>query len=397
VLICICLVLKGSPELSKEEVDTLFNTPPSQISVFAKSVLPKSISNSYTTKEAFKLVETQITLLHKLSVDIRRAINRYGLANLPKLFYFDTEHVIIREQKKDGSNSQIVIESVCVDVGAEFEEFVRKALTHRWLQYRSPGEDGLTKEQHNYRQILLERCVSTVSTRRRQLEYFRAHQNRLEQNDRQGFLFRPSGQQTITPDNSQTATLPNDKVKIVDARILNDNDIELNQASDMPPVPSSYSHDRTVVSEFVVANFKPSPASSAPSSSASTIAAAGFRSDGPFVVPQPPVLDGGEKEKVCPYCFLVVPARTFSTHKKAKRWERHLLKDLQPYVCLFSNCASPGMTYSSFGAWKSHHSKPHYHSWQCSFHKKDDNSKSENDIQHPDGLQDPYQDLPSRL
>ncbi|KAM0476146.1 hypothetical protein ACHAPX_006563 [Trichoderma viride] len=146
----------------------------------------------------------------------------------------------------------------------------------------------------------------------------------------------------------------------------------------MPYQPSNYTYDETVASEFVVAKFKPPPASAAPSSSASTTAAVGFGDDSPFHKPQPPRLDGNEKEKACPYCCLVLPARTFSTDEKSKRWERHLLEDLQPYVCLVANCTSPGKTYSSFKAWKSHLSQPHYHSWQCSLHPGDDNSIAAN-------------------
>ncbi|KAK3896818.1 hypothetical protein C8A05DRAFT_39630, partial [Staphylotrichum tortipilum] len=122
-----------------------------------------------------------------------------------------------------------------------------------------------------------------------------------------------------------------------------------------PYEPSNATHEETVVSEFVVANFKPPPASSAPSSSASTTVDGDFGGGGPFDVPQPPRLDGNEKEKACPYCYLVLPAKTFSTQKRAKRWERHLLEDLQP-------------------AWQTHLSQPHYRSWHCSLHPKDGSS-----------------------
>lgn len=86
---CVYLVLKGSSELSEEEFDTLFDTPQPQISVFARSLLPKSTPNNHMRKEAFKLIETKITLLHQLSLAIRRASNRDNLTKVPKLFNSD--------------------------------------------------------------------------------------------------------------------------------------------------------------------------------------------------------------------------------------------------------------------------------------------------------------------
>lgn len=314
-------------------------------------------------------------MLHQLSLAIRRASNRNNLTKIPKIFNIDKGYAIIREQKEDGINSQIIIESVRFDTGPGFEKFVRKALTHRWLRYRSSNEEALNKQQHNYRQTLLERCISAVSTRRRQLEYFRAHQNRLEQKGEKEFLFRPPDQKSIAQDTLQSTVHSKDKDP--HAGLLNDP--RLDQPSKISYEPSNYTHDETVTSEFIAAKFKLPPASSAPSSSASTSAGGGFGGDSPFDVPQPPELDLGEKEKSCPYCYLILPARTFSTQKRARRWERHLLEDLQPYVCLFTNCTTPGKTYSSFGAWKSHLSQPHYDSWQCSLHPKDDSSNDTND------------------
>ncbi|CAH0028277.1 unnamed protein product [Clonostachys rhizophaga] len=153
-------------------------------------------------------------------------------------------------------------------------------------------------------------------------------------------------------------------------------DPELSRPSMFPCKPSNATHEETAVSESVVSNCKSPPASSVSSSSVSTATDGGFGGGSLFDVPPPPKLDGNEKEKTCPYCYLVLPAKTFST---VKRWERHLVEDLQPYICLFANCSLPGKTYSSFKAWQRHLSQPHYRSWHCSLHPKDGSSDGADD------------------
>ncbi|KAK1252145.1 hypothetical protein MKX08_003332 [Trichoderma sp. CBMAI-0020] len=368
-------ILKGSSELSKGELNILFDIPQSEVSAFAKSLLPKlpHCMPKNHTRKSFKLVETRITLLHQLSLAIRRVSNRDNLTEVPKLFNSDAEYVIRRGQKKDGSDSETVIKSVHFDIGTGLEEFTRKVLTHRWLQYCSSNCEDLDKERHIYRQTILERCVSAISTRKRQLEYFRAHRNCLEKNSRKEALLWPSGQKatpqylsqpTVHPRNETVASRSaNAKFK----RLLKSLATSMGASSKHEPPLKFFSTSLYVSTKSL-------ETSSCVSKTTTTV----FGGDGPFDVPQPPRLDKYEKEKACPYCCLLLPAATFSTHDEAGRWERHLLEDLQPYVCLFTDCTTPGKTYSSFEAWKSHLSQPHYQSWQCSWHPKDDNSNAAN-------------------
>lgn len=332
------LVLKASSESSEEEFDTLFDSPRSQVISFAKKLLLQSMPNDHMRIKAFELVESRITVLHRLSLAIRRASNRDNLTKIPKLLNFDTDYVIIREYKGDGVSPENFIPSVCFDIGADFREFVRKALTHRWFRYRTSDEEDLNKEQNSYRKALLDRCILAVSTRRRQLEYFSAHQNRLERNERKGVLFKPLGGKSAGHDELQPALQPSEK----DPSPELPKDLDLNQPRKVSYEPSNYTHDDTVVSEFIMTNFKAPPLSSAPSSSASTTANGGFGGGGPFDVPPPPKLDGNEKEKACPYCYLVLPARTFSTQKRAKRWSGIFLKTCN-HMSVYSQTASlPG-------------------------------------------------------
>ncbi|KAL7907408.1 hypothetical protein GGI35DRAFT_470623 [Trichoderma velutinum] len=309
--------LKGSSKVSNDEFDALLNAPRSQVLPDTRAMLLKSTFNSSMRINQLKLVDAMINTLCQNSLAIQRAVNRKTLVEIPRLLDFDKEYVVIREQRGDSANPGSLIDGIRFDIGTGFEDFLREALTHKWFRFHSSDEKDFNDGQRCYRQMLLERCVTTISARRRQLAYFQAH----------------------------------------------------------------YSHEDTFASELKVASFKPQWSNLVPYSSLSTFAddRFGFRFGGPFDIPPPPKLAGNEEEKACPYCCLVLPAKTFSMQKRAGRWEQHLLDDLQPYICLFSNCDQPGRTYSSFTECRQHIIQAHYRSWECSLHTKDGISDAANE------------------
>ncbi|KAJ4009397.1 hypothetical protein NW766_008514 [Fusarium irregulare] len=66
-------------------------------------------------------------------------------------------------------------------------------------------------------------------------------------------------------------------------------------------------------------------------------------------------------EVTCPYCFHVLPIRDVIDDKK---WKMHVKDDLDPYVCLFEECESPGHLYSHSGQWMKH-MRDHTLRWRC--------------------------------
>ncbi|KAH7318053.1 hypothetical protein B0I35DRAFT_409006 [Stachybotrys elegans] len=118
--------------------------------------------------------------------------------------------------------------------------------------------------------------------------------------------------------------------------------------------------ESTIASQLNALHFKQAPPSSVASSSLST-STTHFEEE-VVSLPPPPTLEAHEKEKMCPYCCLVLPAKTFS---EQRQWKRHLVKDLRPYICLCTNCDQPGRTYDSLKDWRVHLNKPHYRSWRC--------------------------------
>ncbi|EHK50331.1 hypothetical protein TRIATDRAFT_289101 [Trichoderma atroviride IMI 206040] len=63
----------------------------------------------------------------------------------------------------------------------------------------------------------------------------------------------------------------------------------------------------------------------------------------------------------CPFCFLSLPARDVVDEKK---WKLHVKSDLDPYVCLFEDCDSPGELYSHNSTWLKH-MRSHNLRWRC--------------------------------
>jgi hypothetical protein len=316
-------------------------------------------------------VEGTIGTLHQLSLAIRKASNRNSLTRIPRLFDLDSGYTVIRERRENAGDSGTLVKTVRFETSSAFEDFVRKVLVSRWL--RPSHEAALDSEQKGYRQALLDRCVATVSIRRRQLAYFQSHQLRLAQRNSAKFIPTPQQRANLKPDQQFTKQLEGKHLLPVALKALGPDLPILYESSNANP-------SETVGSEFQSNTFRLPPPSSAPSSTTSSTADGGFGSGGPFEVPPPPKLEAEEKEKACPYCCLVLPAKTFLTQKKAKRWERHLLEDLQPYICLFANCSQRGKSYSSFKDWQAHLSQPHSHSWLCPLHSEDADDADEESL-----------------
>lgn len=78
-------------------------------------------------------------------------------------------------------------------------------------------------------------------------------------------------------------------------------------------------------------------------------------------VPRPPKhLDAGQN-KQCPYCGLLVHLDEF----KEPRWTRHILKDIDPYVCLFEDCKESHALFKTAREWLGHMQWQHNIVYAC--------------------------------
>ncbi|KAK6610941.1 hypothetical protein H4I96_02539 [Botrytis cinerea] len=79
-------------------------------------------------------------------------------------------------------------------------------------------------------------------------------------------------------------------------------------------------------------------------------------------VPAPPSKSEGEvKETVCPYCFRIVDKEDM-IHA---RWKRHVLRDIEPYVCLFDGCNKSTECFATVEDWVNHMQWQHAVVWCC--------------------------------
>ncbi|KAH6972170.1 hypothetical protein BKA56DRAFT_677137 [Ilyonectria sp. MPI-CAGE-AT-0026] len=82
------------------------------------------------------------------------------------------------------------------------------------------------------------------------------------------------------------------------------------------------------------------------------------------VLEHPPSLaSNGVTEFACPYCIRPLGEEMFSADKT--NWNRHVLLDLQPYVCLFRDCDSPLSQYCTKDEWVNHMAWTHAKIWTC--------------------------------
>lgn len=70
-------------------------------------------------------------------------------------------------------------------------------------------------------------------------------------------------------------------------------------------------------------------------------------------IPNPPRASKDRSPFECPYCFHIIVIK----HKKD--WARHIFRDVMPYVCLSTNCATPSRLYESRHHWFSHMREAH--------------------------------------
>ncbi|KAF2262112.1 hypothetical protein CC78DRAFT_520841 [Lojkania enalia] len=80
-------------------------------------------------------------------------------------------------------------------------------------------------------------------------------------------------------------------------------------------------------------------------------------------LPSPPNAAAGDKDFECPYCFIICPSR----YGKGRSWRTHLLQDLQPYVCTYSDCDSSEQLFRSRREWIEHEAS-HRKAWRCPEH-----------------------------
>lgn len=86
-----------------------------------------------------------------------------------------------------------------------------------------------------------------------------------------------------------------------------------------------------------------------------------------FVYPPPPKPDEGQTQVQCPYCLMTLDYAEIK-NEGSEYWMHHVDEDLQPYSCLFPECAKAFVFFAGRHEWNSHMERVHYYGWPQRVH-----------------------------
>ena len=114
----------------------------------------------------------------------------------------------------------------------------------------------------------------------------------------------------------------------------------------------------SVMSETVATDFKTQNIDFVETSSDSGLSqtsyAPSLMDGGRITIPPLPKESMDGKPFQCPYCFFVIEVKT------TRSWNRHIFKDIKPYLCTFPRCSMSDSLYDSRREWHLHERTEHY-------------------------------------
>jgi hypothetical protein len=210
-------------------------------------------------------------------------------------------------------------------------------------------------------EYLHRRLSKTMTFRRRRFQYRKRHQIKL------------SGPKYVVPKRQFLSAGPVSHLHASQPlNLVLSNEIDgavRERAADKPRSELS----ATTASRFEETKFRPD----GPSTRASSIVSGTGSQKHKLDIPPAPKIPEGASEFFCPHCSLVLPA----TEAKDRRWRyvpllsahfdhlltlsrQHLMRDLEPYVCLAEGCSDSDHLFRDRGTWYTH-MRTHSKEWCC--------------------------------
>ncbi|KAL8689788.1 MAG: hypothetical protein Q9218_004619 [Villophora microphyllina] len=84
-----------------------------------------------------------------------------------------------------------------------------------------------------------------------------------------------------------------------------------------------------------------------------------------LAIPQPPKSSSDGRDFECPYCFSIRRMRSTDPWQQRKEWKRHVLRDIQPYMCTFGGCNQTNTLFERRRDWIAHELQLHRTEWCC--------------------------------
>lgn len=186
---------------------------------------------------------------------------------------------------------------------------------------------------------LLERFRKAIALRRRRFLYQSKHQKRLAYGD-----------------DSKPETIDRNTRK---------SEIQMTRGSapvnpiSKPSVPAKRAIDNTTEAPTKATTFRFEQRPKVPSAIIST--GSKFDPSGVDLPPPPALPFSNATHFECPYCCLLVPA----TKREKSAWKRHVVADLQPFLCIEPKCRTPDAVFETRNDWIDHQSQEHAIEWWC--------------------------------
>ncbi|KIW76362.1 hypothetical protein Z517_11108 [Fonsecaea pedrosoi CBS 271.37] len=191
-------------------------------------------------------------------------------------------------------------------------------------------------------QFIRTRLLLANVKRRNQFEYAREHAFKLAQDKT-----RPS------TDQHSASTAIEDETADDQPPVAPSHKDAFHSRAELPSQAPSKSMPSTQATDYTSASFERSEGGTASISSGKTF------KDGQVTWPSPPKapsINPALPSFPCPYCRRPLPTEYRSDSKK---WRQHVKNDIQPYVCLFEECATPLKLYSRSADWLLHMRNTH--------------------------------------
>lgn len=290
--------------------------PPHELSVLLSSI--KDILNS----------------LYKLSYHIRNASTR------------DTTRSMLHAEVDDDTGIDLFDCYINIDRGHIKELLVQMRRESGAL---APQQLELNISFSGQDRVLTERLVTTMNYRRRMLRYWRRHAQKMTQ------------AQQMTELNAQELPEPAQVGSTVDKAPAAAKDIGRTAL----PVQAPGLAAGTILSMTDATFFTHRIDEQVDMQSiVSYVSAATDASNEQGTLPPPPRPDLGSSEFMCSYCAIVCPVR----QGHGTGWIKHIIQDLRPYICTYTECKNGNQFYGSRTAWLDHEQQAHRNVWQCFRH-----------------------------
>ncbi|OAL46683.1 hypothetical protein IQ07DRAFT_590224 [Pyrenochaeta sp. DS3sAY3a] len=213
-----------------------------------------------------------------------------------------------------------------------FEQFIFEIIRHKF-----------PKAQED-----LQRRLSRSNAARRRLFLYRKHRKDVLSTKRHT---SPQRQTVTIADKEQDIVLDHFE-PVSEANI--DSMIKVEEKSINEADPQPFPNKATT---FAESKFQPD-ALSATQSSTGGSSVSSFLTQS-RLPPPPRVKTTGEMFE-CFYCYQLVPTKLL----QKRLWRQHILRDLEPFICVFENCSSPDTRFYEKSSWTAH-MQSHATRWTC--------------------------------